>query len=76
MGAFRECSQHPCMGSNLHFLDRSTYKYSLKSDLSIYEIIQILSISSMDKASIKELLTEEFSNQNVKEQINFLTSKY
>jgi IS4 transposase len=45
-------------------------KYSLRSSLSIYEIIQILSISAMDKSSIKELLTEEFSNQNFNEQKN------
>ncbi|WP_245545588.1 hypothetical protein [Gillisia limnaea] len=45
-------------------------KHSLRSSLSIYEIIQILSISAMDKSSIKELLTEEFSNQNFNEQKN------
>ena len=44
-------------------------KHSLRSSLSIYEIIQILSVSAMDKTSIKELLTEEFSNQNFNEQI-------
>lgn len=44
-------------------------KHSLKSELSIYEIIQILSISSMDKTPIKELLTKTISNQNVNEQI-------
>jgi len=43
-------------------------KHSLRSSLSIYEIIQILRISAMDKTSIKELLTEEFSNQNFNEQ--------
>ncbi|GAB1857300.1 IS4 family transposase [Flavobacteriaceae bacterium MHTCC 0001] len=43
-------------------------KYDLKSQLSIYEIIQILSVSSMDKTPIKELLTKSISNQNVNEQ--------
>lgn len=43
-------------------------KYSLKSTLSIYEIMQILGISAFDKTSIKELLTEIQDNQNVKEQ--------
>src|SRR5690606_20523451 len=33
-------------------------KHSLKSDLSIYEIMQILGISAFDKAPIRELLTE------------------
>ena len=45
-------------------------KHSLKSELSIYEIIQILGISSMDRAPLQELLTETKSNQNVNEQMN------
>lgn len=45
-------------------------KYSLKSDLSIYEIMQILGISAFDKTPVKELLTEYQINQNVKEQSN------
>jgi hypothetical protein len=47
-------------------------KHSLKSKLSIYEIMQILSISIFDKTPVKELLTESQFNQNVKEQINLL----
>ena len=43
-------------------------KHSLKSDLSIYEIMQILGISAFDKTPVKELLTEFQINQNVKEQ--------
>lgn len=43
-------------------------KIQLQSTLSIYEIIQILGISSFDKAPVKELLTELQVNQNVKEQ--------
>jgi len=43
-------------------------KRSLNSDLSIYEIMQILSISAFDKTPIKELLTESQVNQNFKEQ--------
>jgi hypothetical protein len=42
-------------------------KYSLKSTLSIYEIMQILGISAFDKTPIRELLTEFQVNQNVKE---------
>jgi hypothetical protein len=42
-------------------------KYSLKSTLSIYELMQILGISVFDKTPIKELLTESQFNQNVKE---------
>jgi hypothetical protein len=43
-------------------------KYKLQSSLSIYEIMQILGISSFDKTPIKELLTEIQVTQNVKEQ--------
>jgi len=43
-------------------------KHTLKSSLSIYEIMQILGISSFDKSSIKELLTEPQVIQDVKEQ--------
>lgn len=43
-------------------------KIQLRSTLSIYEIMQILGISSFDKTSIKELLTEIEVNQDVKEQ--------
>lgn len=45
-------------------------KYSLKSKLSIYEIIQVLGISAFDKTSIRELLADFQVNQNVKEQLN------
>ena len=46
-------------------------KVSLKSDLSIYEILQILGISVFDKTPICELLTQQHQfNQNVKEQLN------
>jgi hypothetical protein len=43
-------------------------KFKLQSTLSIYEIMQILGISSFDKTNIAELLTEIQVNQNVKEQ--------
>jgi len=43
-------------------------KFKLQSTLSIYEIMQILGISSFDKTPITELLTELQVNQNVKEQ--------
>lgn len=43
-------------------------KYSLKSTLSIYEIMQILGISAFDKTPVKELLTDFQNNQNFKEQ--------
>lgn len=48
-------------------------KHALKSNLSIYEILQILSISVFDKSSIRELLTEYQTNQNVKEQRNLFS---
>ena len=43
-------------------------KYSLKSSLSIYEIMQILGISAFDKTPVRELLTDFQNNQNFKEQ--------
>lgn len=43
-------------------------KFTLKSTLSIYEIMQILGISAFDKTAVKELLTEIQDNQYVKEQ--------
>jgi len=49
-------------------------KYSLKSELSIYEIIQILGISAFDKTPVKELLTEFQTNQNFKEQRDLFNS--
>jgi hypothetical protein len=43
-------------------------KYALKSNLTIYQIMQILGVSAFDKTSIRELLTEHRQfNQNVKE---------
>lgn len=43
-------------------------KKSLKSNLSIYNIMQILSISAFDKTPIKDLLNNFQKNQNVNEQ--------
>jgi hypothetical protein len=48
-------------------------KHALRSELSIYEIMQILSISVFDKTSLKELLTEYNTNRNVKEQRNLFS---
>ena len=43
-------------------------KYALKSELSIYEMMQILGISAFDKTPVRELLTEGQFNQEVNEQ--------
>ena len=43
-------------------------KKSVKSELSIYQIMQILSISAFDKTPISELLGNFQNNQNVNEQ--------
>jgi hypothetical protein len=51
-------------------------KFSLKSTLSIYEIIQILGISTLDKTSIRELLTEIQVNQNFKEQYDLFNTQF
>jgi len=50
------------------YLTVALVKFKLQSTLSIYEIMQILGISSFDKTPVKELLTEIQVNQNFKEQ--------
>jgi len=44
--------------------------------LSIYEIMQILSISAFDKTPIAELLTQTQVNQNIKEQLNLFSNNF
>ena len=51
-------------------------KHQLKSSLSIYEIIQILGVSGFDKTPIKELLTENQSNQYVKERSDLFNFEF
>jgi hypothetical protein len=51
-------------------------KYTLKSTLSIYEIMQILGISAFDKTAVKELLTEIQVNQDVKEQYDLFNNQF
>jgi hypothetical protein len=51
-------------------------KYTLKSNLSIYETMQILGISAFDKTSVKELLTEIQVNQNFKEQNDLFNNQF
>ena len=55
------------------YLIVASVKHTLKSNLSIYEIMQILGISAFDKTSLKELLTEDQIIQNVKEHDLFNT---
>jgi hypothetical protein len=49
-------------------------KYTHKSQLTIYEVMQILGISAFDKAPVKELLTDFQDNQNFKEQRDLFNS--
>jgi hypothetical protein len=51
-------------------------KHALKSELSIYEIMQILGISVFDKYPVRELLTEFQVNQNVKEQLDLFSFNF
>ena len=44
-------------------------KHTLNSDLSIYDIMQILKISAFDKTPIRELLTKEIDNQTDTNQL-------
>ncbi len=45
-------------------------KYQIRSPYSVYEMMQILGISTFSKSTLKELLTIQQINQNVKEQLN------
>ena len=56
------------------YLIAAYVKHSLKSLLSIYEIMQILGISAFDKTPLKELLTQTQVNQNVKEQYDLFSN--
>ncbi len=58
------------------YLTVAYIKHRLNSQLSIYEIMQILSISAFDKTPLQELLTEYQATQNVKEQYNLLTIEF
>ena len=58
------------------YLTVAHIKHQLKSNLSVYEIMQILSISAFDKTPLKELLTSNQVNQNVKEQYSLLTIEF
>lgn len=49
-------------------------KHEMKSNLSIYEIVQILGISVFDKTPLNEILTEYQTNQNDKEQLNLFNN--
>jgi HEPN domain-containing protein len=51
-------------------------KAQLASELSIYEIMQVLGISAFDKTPIRELLSENHSKQNVKEQPDLFNSNF
>lgn len=46
------------------------FKMQIHTSLSIYEIMQIIGISTFDKTPIAELVTETITNQNVNEQLN------
>jgi transposase len=48
-------------------------KHWIGSPYSIYEMIQVLEVSTFSKTSIKELFTEKSINQNAKEQLNLFT---
>lgn len=76
IGTLRKCSEYPYLGCNLHLLIVAEIKHALISDLSIYEIMQILSISSFDKTPIAELLPQTQVNQNIKEQLNLFSNNF
>jgi len=49
-------------------------KHQMKSSLSVYEITQILGVSSFSKTSVNELINEYKANQNIKEQLNLFNN--
>jgi len=51
-------------------------KAQMDSELSIYEILQILSISAFDKTPLRDLLNETISNQYFKEPLNLFNSNF
>jgi len=57
------------------YLTVACVKHTLKSTLSIYEIMQILGISAFDKTTVIELITEDQIIQNVKEQCDLFNIK-
>lgn len=68
MGAFTKCSQNTYLDCLCTYLIVAYVKNSVKSELSIYQIMQILSISAFDKTPISQLLNDFQNNQNVNEQ--------
>jgi IS4 transposase len=58
------------------YLIMAYIKHALKSQLSIYEIMQILGISAFDKTPIRELLTEFQVNQDIKEQLDLFNINF
>lgn len=50
-------------------------KHQINSPYSVYEMIQILGISTFDKTPINELFTKSQINQNVKKQLNLFSNK-
>jgi len=49
-------------------------KHHIKSPLSVYEITQILRVSTFSKTPVNELLNEYKANQNIKEQLNLFNN--
>ena len=49
-------------------------KREINSNLSIYQIVQILEISVFDKTLLNEILTEYQANQNDKEQLDLFNN--
>jgi hypothetical protein len=49
-------------------------KHQMKSPLSVYEITQILGVSSFSKTPVNELFKEDKANQNIKEQLNLFNN--
>ena len=68
MRTFWKCSEYHVWIAICAYLIVATVKYTLKSTLSTYEIMQVLGISVFDKTPLKDLIAQDQKIKAVKEQ--------
>ena len=62
------------MDSKFTYLIVAYLKQQIRSPYSVYEMTQILGISTFAKTPVNELFTEKHINQNIKEQLNLFNN--
>jgi hypothetical protein len=55
LGAFWKCCQISSLDSYLHLFNHSNFQKKLNLEQSLYEILQILSVSAFDKTPVNQL---------------------